>query len=116
MSGNAAPLYDEDFVRWTEEQAAALRQAAELATNLSLDWENLEIGSGDALATASENGQGDKEEIMSGNARALRRGFRPLDRGAGGGAARRREARHEPAARLGEPRRGDRQLGPVAET
>ena len=53
MSGNAARLYDEDFVRWTEEQAAALRDAAGLA--------------------------------------------------------------HQPAARLGEPRRGDRQLGPVAE-
>ena len=54
MPGNAAPLYDEDFVRWTEEQAAALRDAAQLG--------------------------------------------------------------HEPAARLGEPRRGDRQLGPIAET
>ena len=41
MSGNAAQLYDEDFVRWTEEQATALRQAAGLANNLPLDWENL---------------------------------------------------------------------------
>ncbi len=41
MSGNAARLYDEDFVRWTEEQSAALRDAAGLATNLPLDWENL---------------------------------------------------------------------------
>jgi Domain of unknown function DUF29 len=41
MPGNAARLYDEDFVRWTEEQAAALREAASLATNLPLDWENL---------------------------------------------------------------------------
>jgi hypothetical protein len=41
MPGNAAPLYDEDFVRWTEEQAAALRDAAQLGTNLPLDWENL---------------------------------------------------------------------------
>ena len=41
MSGNAARLYDEDFVRWTEEQSAALRAAAGLATNLPLDWENL---------------------------------------------------------------------------
>jgi predicted YcjX-like family ATPase len=32
-------LYDEDFVRWTEEQAAALRQAKR--SNLPLDWENL---------------------------------------------------------------------------
>ena len=41
MSGNAARLYDEDFVRWTEAQAAALREAAGLATNSPLDWENL---------------------------------------------------------------------------
>ncbi len=41
MSGSAAQLYEEDFVRWTEQQAAALRDAAGLATNLPLDWENL---------------------------------------------------------------------------
>ncbi len=41
MSGNAVRLYDEDFVRWTKEQAAALRDAAGLGTNLALDWENL---------------------------------------------------------------------------
>lgn len=44
MSGSAARLYDEDFVRWTEEQAQALRQAAGLAINLPLDWEN-DLGS-----------------------------------------------------------------------
>ncbi|MGH7030110.1 MAG: DUF29 domain-containing protein, partial [Stellaceae bacterium] len=32
-------LYDQDFVLWTEEQAAALRQAK--GANLPLDWENL---------------------------------------------------------------------------
>ena len=32
-------LYDEDFVRWTEQQAAELRQAK--GSNLPLDWENL---------------------------------------------------------------------------
>ncbi len=32
-------LYDEDFFRWTEEQAAALRHAK--GSNLPLDWENL---------------------------------------------------------------------------
>jgi hypothetical protein len=32
-------LYDEDFVRWTEEQAAALRQAK--GSNPPLDWEKL---------------------------------------------------------------------------
>ena len=41
MSGNPAQLYEKDFVRWTEEQSAALRDAAGLATNLALDWENL---------------------------------------------------------------------------
>jgi hypothetical protein len=47
MSGNPARLYEEDFVRWTEQQAAALREAAGTTTNLPLDWENLaeEIGS-----------------------------------------------------------------------
>jgi Domain of unknown function DUF29 len=40
-------LYDEDFVRWTKEQAAALRRAKNLppagtvGSNLPLDWENL---------------------------------------------------------------------------
>jgi len=39
-------LYDEDFVRWTEEQATALRRAKSLppagtrGSNLLLDWEN----------------------------------------------------------------------------
>lgn len=41
MSGSVARLYEEDFVRWTEQQAAALRDAAATATNLPLDWENL---------------------------------------------------------------------------
>ncbi len=41
MSGHAARLYDKDFVRWTEAQAAALRDAGALGTNLPLDWENL---------------------------------------------------------------------------
>jgi hypothetical protein len=41
MPGNPARLYEEDFVRWTEEQATALRDAAGRGTNLALDWENL---------------------------------------------------------------------------
>ena len=41
MSGSAAQLYEEDFVRWTEQQSSALRDAAGVATNLPLDWENL---------------------------------------------------------------------------
>ncbi len=36
-----ASLYQEDFVRWSEEQASALRDAARSGTNLPLDWENL---------------------------------------------------------------------------
>jgi hypothetical protein len=34
-------LYNEDFVRWTERQAEALRRAAHAGSNLPLDWENL---------------------------------------------------------------------------
>ena len=34
-------LYDEDFVRWSEEQSRALREAARSGVNLPLDWENL---------------------------------------------------------------------------
>ena len=41
MSEDATQLYEEDFIRWTEQQAAALREAAGLRTNLPLDWENL---------------------------------------------------------------------------
>jgi hypothetical protein len=33
--------YDEDFVAWTEQQAEALRSAANGKTNQPLDWENL---------------------------------------------------------------------------
>jgi hypothetical protein len=32
-------LYDQDFLRWTEEQATALRRAKN--SNLPLDWDNL---------------------------------------------------------------------------
>src|ERR1700740_3285822 len=32
-------LYDQDFLLWTEDQAAALRGAS--SSNLPLDWENL---------------------------------------------------------------------------
>ena len=41
MSDSTAHLYEEDFVRWTEQQSRALRKAAHLSTNLPLDWENL---------------------------------------------------------------------------
>jgi uncharacterized protein DUF29 len=41
MPGTAAQLYEEDFVRWTEQQSSALREAAGVGTKLPLDWENL---------------------------------------------------------------------------
>jgi Domain of unknown function DUF29 len=34
-------LYDTDFLAWTEDQAIALRSAAEAGSNRALDWENL---------------------------------------------------------------------------
>lgn len=36
-----AELYDADFVRWSEEQAKALRDAAETLGDLPLDWQHL---------------------------------------------------------------------------
>jgi hypothetical protein len=38
---DAQTLYDEDFVAWTEQQAEALRAAAQGGTNQPLDWGNL---------------------------------------------------------------------------
>jgi hypothetical protein len=40
MPGTSADLYEQDFFRWTEEQAAALRQAAHSGINVPVDWEN----------------------------------------------------------------------------
>jgi hypothetical protein len=34
-------LYEEDFVRWSEDQARALRDAARSGTNLPVDWDNV---------------------------------------------------------------------------
>jgi len=34
-------LYEQDFFRWTEQQAEALRALAASGANLPLDWENL---------------------------------------------------------------------------
>lgn len=36
-----AQLYKEDFIRWAETQAAALRNAAQSGADLRLDWANL---------------------------------------------------------------------------
>ena len=41
MPNSAAQLYEEDFIRWTEQQSRALREAAVVGTNSPLDWENL---------------------------------------------------------------------------
>jgi hypothetical protein len=41
MSDSAARLYEKDFIRWTEQQSNALREASRFPTNLPLDWENL---------------------------------------------------------------------------
>lgn len=34
-----ATVYEQDFYRWTQQQADALRRAAELRVNLPIDWE-----------------------------------------------------------------------------
>ena len=64
-------LYDEDFVRWTEEQAAALRRARSIppagisGSNLPLDWDN--------LAEEIESlGKSDRRELRSQITRVLR--------------------------------------------
>lgn len=60
-------LYDQDFVLWTEEQAAALRQAK--GANLPLDWEN--------LAEEIESlGKSDRRALRSQIRRVLRRLFK----------------------------------------
>ena len=41
MTRTAAALYDTDYVRWTQEQAGALREAGRAGTNAPIDWENL---------------------------------------------------------------------------
>ena len=38
---DTADLYETDFVRWAEQQARILREAAEAGFNLPLDWSNL---------------------------------------------------------------------------
>jgi hypothetical protein len=64
-------LYDEDFVRWTEQQAAALRRAGSLlpaearSSNVLLDWKN--------LAEEIESlGKSDRRELRSQITRILR--------------------------------------------
>ena len=54
-----ATLYEQDFYRWTQEQAQALRaHAAERGANLPVDWEN--------VAEEIESlGQSDRREVVS---------------------------------------------------
>ena len=67
---DAKSLYDEDFVLWTEQQAAALRAAAHAGANQALankmlDWEN--------LAEEIESlGKSDKRELRSQIQRIIR--------------------------------------------
>ena len=37
----SSTLYEADFLRWTTEQASALREAGRAGSNSPLDWENL---------------------------------------------------------------------------
>ena len=51
-------LYEQDFYRWTQDQAAALRALAEQGANLPVDWEN--------VAEEIESlGRSDRREIIS---------------------------------------------------
>ena len=69
MSGRAAPLYDEDFVRWTEEQSGALRNAARVGRNLPLDWENLDRFPPEDPLPAGGRGRGEGGTRVSGRVR-----------------------------------------------
>jgi Domain of unknown function DUF29 len=51
-------MYDQDLVRWSEEQARALREAANAGGNAPIDWENVaeeieSLGRSDRRALAS---------------------------------------------------------------
>ncbi len=41
VMSDTKPLYDEDFVAWSKQQAEALRSAARTGSNQLLDWEHL---------------------------------------------------------------------------
>jgi hypothetical protein len=90
-------LYDEDFVRWTEDQAAALRQAKTAGANLPLDWDN--------LAEEIESlGKSDRRELHSQIRRILRHLLKlavsPAEGPRRGGRLTIREARREIAVVL----------------
>jgi hypothetical protein len=64
MSSSPARLYERDFVRWAETQAAELRRAAETGTNLPLDWLRL-------AEEVAALGERDRRELYSRLVRAL---------------------------------------------
>ena len=64
MSASPVRLYDHDFVRWTETQAAELRRAAETGTNLPLDWLRL-------AEEVAALGERDRRELYSRLVRAI---------------------------------------------
>lgn len=64
MSASIARLYDRDFVRWTETQAAELRRAAETGSNLPLDWLRL-------AEEVAALGERDRRELYSRLVRTL---------------------------------------------
>lgn len=64
MTASAARLYDRDFVRWAETQAAELRRAAETGTNLPLDWLRL-------AEEVAALGERDRRELYSRLVRTL---------------------------------------------
>jgi len=52
------PLYEQDFVRWTEQQSAALRAAALARSNLPVDW-------GNVAEEIDSLGRSDRRELAS---------------------------------------------------
>ena len=64
MTASTARLYDRDFVRWTESQAAELRRAAATGTNLPLDWLRL-------AEEVAALGERDRRELYSRLVRTL---------------------------------------------
>jgi hypothetical protein len=83
MSSAPARLYEHDFVRWTETQAAELRRAAETGTNLPLDWEHL----AEEVESLGSRERWEIAEILA-DSPSLRREIAPA------------QARRRPSARL----------------
>jgi hypothetical protein len=87
MSSSSARLYEHDFVRWTETQAAELRRAAETGTNLPQHWERLaeeveSLGSRERREIASRTEQIllHLHKLRHSPASVPRRGWKAIDR------------------------------------